>query len=191
MTTITIKVPKWLDKILAWPVLIYRRWRYGYSYRRIPVGEGYFAIVDPGDYYWLNRFHWMLRRNNNSIYAFRFFDEPGKKTKIISMHRDIMKPRKGLLVDHRNRNALDNRRENLRIATRCQNMQNRSKIKKATTSRFIGVHKEKRTGHWVANIDYRGKTIYLGTYINEVDAAKAYDKAAKKYRREFANLNFP
>ena len=74
ITNITIGIPVWLDKILIWPVLAYRRRKYGYSYRRIPVGEGYFAIVDPGDYYWLNRYHWTLRRNNNSIYAFRFFD---------------------------------------------------------------------------------------------------------------------
>ena len=189
-TKLTITIPVWLDFIFACPLLTYRLLRYGFPFRKIYLGEGKFAIVDQADYYWLNRFNWTIRRSNSSVYAFRFLDEPGKNTKIISMHRDIMKPRKGLLVDHRNTNSLDNRRENLRNATKSQNQQNRNKVKRKTTSRFIGVYREKRTGHWVACIARRGKRMNLGTYGNELDAAKAFDAAAKKYRGEFARLNF-
>jgi len=188
---LTIPLPVWLDRFFTWPVLLYRRRKFGYSYRRIYLGEGFYAIVDPADYYQLNKYHWAPRMNNNCIYAFRFVNEFGKKTKIISMHRDIMKPRKGVLVDHRNGKALDNRRSNLRFATRAQNMQNRGKIKKKTSSRYIGVYQERRTGRWVACIAHRGGKISLGTHGSEIEAAKAYDRAAKKFRGEFARLNFP
>jgi hypothetical protein len=191
ITNITIGIPVWLDRIIIRPILVYRRWRYGYSYRRIPVGEGSFAIVDPADYYWLNRLHWSVKRNRDCMYAVSFHNEPGCRAKIITMHREIMKPRKGILIDHKNRKTLDNRRENLRKATQSQNMQNRGKTKTKTTSRFIGVHKEKRCGHWVACITHHGKKMSLGSYIQEIDAARAYDKAAKKYRKNFARLNIP
>ena len=53
---LTIGIPVWLDKICVWPVLLYRLWKYGYTYRRIYLGEGLFTLVDSADYYWLNNF---------------------------------------------------------------------------------------------------------------------------------------
>jgi len=184
------RIINWLDFIFTFPLLAYRRLRYGYAFRRIYLGEGKFTIVDPPDYYRLNNFHWSARRNSNCIYAVRFLNDPGKKPKIISLHRQIMNPRKGLLVDHINRNTLDNRKANLRLATKSQNMQNRCKISSKTSSRFIGVYLERRTGRWVSCIEHHSKKISLGTFGNEIDAAKAYDEAAKKYRGDFARLNF-
>jgi hypothetical protein len=138
MASIEIKVPDWLDGIFAWPATVYRRHKYGYPFRRIYLGEGLFTIVDPTDYYHLNNFHWSGRRNRECIYAIRFINDLSKKAKIVSMHKEIMNPRKGLIVDHRNCDGLDNRRANLRPATPSQNMYNRRK-KKNTTSKFIGV----------------------------------------------------
>lgn len=188
---ISLTIPFWLDKILVWPLLQYRRLRFGFPFRKIPLGKSLFTIVDPDDHYQLNCFHWSERRNSNCIYAVRFLNDPRKKPKIISMHRQIINPRKGLLVDHVNRNTLDNRKANLRLATKSQNMQNRGKISSKTSSRFIGVYLERRTGRWVSCIEHHSKKISLGTFGNEIDAAKAYDKAAKKHRGEFARLNFP
>jgi hypothetical protein len=188
MTTIQIKVPNWLDRLFVWPVMICRLWKYGYSYRKIYLGEDKFTIVDPADYYWLNNYHWSARRNKSCIYAVRFLNDAGKKSKIISMHRQIMNPRKGLLVDHRNNDGLDNRRGNLRFATSSQNMHNRRKIKN-TTSKYRGVWLTK--GKYESQITYRGKRIDLGRFESEIEAAKAYDKAAKKYHKDFARLNFP
>jgi len=107
------------------------------------------------------------------------------------MHREIMGSPKGLLVDHRNLNRLDNRRENLRTATHSQNMQNRVKIRVKTTSQFIGVHWDPVERKWRAQISHQKKHLYLGRFQNEIDAAKAYDRAAIKYHTEFARLNFP
>ncbi|MFH1370831.1 MAG: AP2 domain-containing protein [Planctomycetota bacterium] len=190
MTTIQIKVPTWLDRILVWPLLLYRRLRFGWPFRKIPLGESLFTIVDPDVYYLLNCFHWSARRNSNCIYAVRFLNCIGQKPKILSMHREIMNPRKGLLVDHKNRNTLDNRRDNLRIATHSQNQFNKAKTSEKTSSRFIGVYLEKSSRLWATKISHHGKSIWLGRFKSESEAARAYDAAAKKYHGEFARLNF-
>jgi hypothetical protein len=190
MTTIQIKVPDWLDRICAWPVMRYRQYRYGYPFRKIPLGEGRFTIVDPQDFCRLNFFHWTLDGKGENIYAVRNVIPAVGKSRIVRMHREIMQAPAGLFVDHRNLNSLDNRRANLRPATHSQNMQNRAKTRLKTSSRFIGVSFDKRRGCWYAYINYGGKRIWLGRFDSEIEAAKTYDNAAKKYHGEFARLNF-
>jgi hypothetical protein len=186
---LTLTIPDWLDRICAWPVTAYRKHKYGYEYRRIYLGEGEFTIVEPRDYYWLNKFNWCLCDNGRQRYARRVLYDPKVGIKTESMHREIMKPALGLLVDHRNGDGLDNRRDNLRPATHSQNCYNRRKTRSKTSSRFIGV--SFHINRWRAYIRYKGKRIWLGRFANEIDAAKAYDAAAKKYYGEFARLNFP
>jgi len=191
MARIEIKVPDWLDRVCAWPAVEYRRWKYGYTYRRIYLGEGRFTIVEPEDYYWLNNFHWSIKKRGDCFYAIRFLNTPDDKLKFILLHREIMKAPKGVLVDHRNNDGLDNRRANLRLATRSQNNINRRQNKSKTLSRFVGVTFDRRRRRWVARIYINGKCKFLGSFDNEIDAAMAYDAAAKKYYGEFARLNFP
>jgi hypothetical protein len=191
MASIQIKVPDWLDRICAWPMMAYRRFKNGYSYRRIDLGEGEWTIVDSVDYYQLSKFKWYLLGTGNKLYAIRSFKTEPLRTRIISLHREIMNSPCGLVVDHRNRNSLDNRRENLRLATKAQNNRNRQKTKSKTSSRFIGVYFDKRRGRWFAKIAYQGKQIWLGYFDTEIEAAKTFDEAATRYRGEFVCLNFP
>jgi len=186
---LTIGIPSWLDRLCAWPVTAYRKHKYGYAYRRIYLGEGKFAIVDPGNYFGLNKYNWCLCDNGLQRYARRAFYDPKVGIKTESMHREIMKPASGRVIDHRNGDGLDNRRDNLRPATHSQNCFNRRKTKSKTSSRFVGVHFHEN--RWRAYIKYSGKRIWLGRFINEIDAARAYDRAAIKYHGEFARLNFP
>jgi hypothetical protein len=94
------------------------------------------------------------------------------------------------VVDHINRNPLDNRKANLRIITRSQNMMNKTS-QSSSSSKYIGVSFDKNRNKWVAQIAYQGKHKFLGRFNNEIDAAKARDAGTLKYFKEYGNLNFP
>ena len=190
MTTIQIKVPNWLDKIFAWPAMMYRRWKYGYFFRRIYLDEGLWTILDEKDYYRYAGFKWCIGGDEGKFYAVRGQRIGPDDLKIVRLHRLIMDAPKGLLVDHENGDSLDNRRSNLRLATHSQNQCNRRK-RKNTSSRFRGVYFRKENRKWAAFISVAGKKIFLGYFDSEIQAAKTYDEAAGKYRGEFARLNFP
>jgi len=187
---LTITIPEWLDRICACPVSAYRRFEYGYPFRRIYLGEGKFTIVDTQDYYRLKNFNWWVKGNGTNLYAARNSITSTLRNKTVYLHRQIMNPPPGLVVDHKNCDSLDNRRANLRLATHQENMRNRRK-RKNTSSQYIGVHFDKRKRRWAAHIRYNGKKIWLGYFDSEIEAARAYDAAAKKYHIEFARLNFP
>jgi hypothetical protein len=187
----TLTIPFWLDLLFVWPILLYRLCKFGYAYRRIYLGEGEWAIVDPQDYYWLGKFKWIFWGGGRNPYAVREVKIEPKKTKRVYLHRAIMKAPKRRLVDHRNGDGLDNRRANLRLATHSQNAINRPKRKSKTSSKYRGVFFSKPRGKWGAVIRLHYKQKWLGVFKNEIDAARAYDTAAIKYHKEFARLNFP
>jgi len=189
-STIAMKVFVWLDKLFVWPVLLYRFCEYGYTFRRIYLGEGYWTILEQDDYYRLRNFRWIVYGRGQSLYAFRFKFIGPNTTTMMSMHREIMKSTDGRFVDHRNCDSLDNRRSNLRFATHAENNCNRRK-RKNTTSQFLGISFDKRTRNWAGVIVHKGKRIWLGRFDSEIEAARAYDEAAKKLFGEFARLNFP
>jgi hypothetical protein len=188
---LTIGIPVWVDRICEWPVMWYRRRKYGYDFRRIYLGEGEWTILEPADYYRLNDFSWYLMGKNDKFYVVRTAKVGNGRYKTVSMHREIMNAPRGRMVDHKNCDSQDNRRENLRFATPAENVRNRSKTRSKTSSRYIGVCRDKKRNRWAAHLKHNNKDIWLGRFDNEIEAAKAYDEAAKEYHGEFAHLNFP
>jgi hypothetical protein len=200
MTTVRIKIPNLLDRVFTWPVTLYRRLKKGAAYRRIYLGENIWTLVSPSDYHKLSNYNWYIAGNGKNFYAFRNIKLAPGKSKMQGIHRMIMhdqlsiknsKFKTKLVVDHINNDPLDNRRSNLRLATHAQNARNRKIDKSKTSSRYVGVYFEKATGRWTSKIRIKGKRLWLGRFDKEIDAAKAYDAAAKKYHGEFAKLNFP
>ncbi len=172
-------------------VLLYRRIRYGYSFRRIPLTKGKFAIVDPDDYGRLSKYKWHVTKNTNTFYAKRN-PRVGRKVKApsIYMHRQIINVPAGFVIDHINHNGLDNRKTNLRLATRAQNNRHTKKPKNKCHSNYKGLYWHRRDRVWHVRITANGITRHVGYFKDEIEAAKAYDRAAKKYHGRFAALNF-
>ncbi len=149
--------------------------------KQIPLGEGYYAYVDAADYEWLSQWTW----HQCGGYAVRL-----EKRRLIFMHREITQAPRGRVVDHKNRNKLDNTRDNLNVCTQQENLRNRSK-RRGTASRFRGVSYNKSCAKWFARIGLDGRTIHLGYFTDEVEAARAYDRKAVELFGESARLNFP
>jgi hypothetical protein len=149
--------------------------------KRLPIkGRREFAIVDDEDYDRLKKFVWKahIRPVDGVIdYVERYRHQ--------RLHWDVMGKKR---IDHRNGDVLDNRRKNLRRATHSQNMCNR-KRHSDNKSGFKGVVSSRN--RWVAYIQYKGIHKNLGSFGNPIDAAKAYDEAAKKIHGRFARTNFP
>jgi len=190
ITEFTIKIPDWLEKPVILLVLLYRRLRYGYTFRRIPLTHGKYAIVDPDDYVWLSKYKWYVVKKGNTFYANRGqWSKTQKRRLTITMHRLIIDVPDDMFVDHINHNGLDNRKANLRLATPADNARYARYPKINTSSRYRGVCYNKQTRKWRTTILVNRKRKHLGYFKHEIDAARAYDQAAKLYYGDFAILN--
>jgi len=154
----------------------------------IKLSQNKRAIIDDDDSAIVSRYHWTAVRHGDRWYAASFRKNAGGKRQTVYMHRVVHSAPKGLDVDHINMDGLDNRRCNLRIATRSLNMANSRE--RGGRSRYKGVSWSKHANKWRAAIQ-NGKMKNLGYFNTEIEAARAYDVAAKMVFGEFARLNCP
>lgn len=160
--------------------------------KKIKLTRGQYALVDDADFEYLSQWKWYATFDGTAggFYAMRADlsgpppPPPKSRTRVL-MHRAILDVPLGKFVDHINGNTLDNRRENLRLATNQQNQIN-SKMRKNNTSGFKGVSWCKKTGKWRARIRHEGVQKLLGFFDNKEDAAKEHDKMARQFYGEFA-----
>ena len=157
--------------------------------RLIRLTQGQFAVVDDDDFEWLNQYEWYAVKEDRSYYAARTIYEKGRVIQR-QMQMEILGGVNGVdLVDHKNHNGLHNYRSNIRFCTFQQNLMNHKP--KKLTSNFKGVHWSNRSKKWASSIGFNYKTIHIGYFNSEEDAARAYDTKAKELHGEFAYLNFP
>lgn len=159
--------------------------------KEIPLTQHKVAIVDDDAYEWLSQWGWSAHYSHNDVwYADR--NEPKQEGGYVTvkMHREILgvtDPK--VHVDHRNHDGLDNRRENLRSATNSQNMGNQRKQTTPSSSIYKGVSWGKQSKKWQAYITSAKKRRYLGQYLTEDEAARAYNRASIEAFGEYAELN--
>jgi hypothetical protein len=152
----------------------------------IELTQGKFALVDDEYFEFLSQWKWQCHNG----YAVRTVcvRKDGKRSSIsIRMHRLVMNAANGEVIDHKNLNTLDNRKENLRVCTKAEN--NRNIRGRKGTSKYKGVCWDKNRNKWLSSIQFNNKHIHIGYFINEDEAAKAYNLKAEELFGEFALLN--
>jgi len=148
----------------------------------IPLTQGKFAMVDPADFEWLKDFKWHAIKVSSNYYACR---KVGGKS--ILMHREIMQPPEGMVVDHKNHQSLDNHRCNLRVCTQQENVCNSRPCGAKSGFKGVSPHRNK----WSSKLKYKGKTYRMGDFDDPVEAARARDRKAHELCSEYAWFNLP
>ena len=159
--------------------------------KTIKLTKGYVAIVSDCFYENLNRYKWCTYLMRGKPYAARKTRDLSGKQHTIYMHREILGLAVGdkSLVDHVNGETLNNRIENLRQCSNSQNLMN-SSCHRDSLSSYKGVSWHKFKQKWRVSIFVNGHSKHIGYFENEYEAAKAYDKSAITYFKEFAKTNF-
>jgi len=145
------------------------------------TAKGLEFYFDKEDYEKIKDICWYINRD--------YVVSKSKSRKSISLHRLIINPTEDMFVDHEDGNPLNNRRNNLRIASNTENSRNSSKPRGKHSSLYKGVSWDKSRGKWVSSIMVNRKHIHLGRYLTEEEAALAYNEGATRYFKEFAKLN--
>jgi len=150
------------------------------DHKLIPLSNGEFAMVDNEDFDEISKYSWTVSTGG---YA--------RNSEVGSMHSFILKAPKGFMEDHiRQDDRLDNRKSNLRLASKKENTQYKRPVK-GSSSIYKGVYWDKSRSKWAVEIKVDGKKRYLGRYDSEEEAGRVYDLNALKYFKQFAYLNFP
>jgi len=162
---------------------------------RITLTRGMYAIIDAEDFEKVSAHKWYAYKGYSKFYAGKSQWQPGKKRqRLLCMHNFIFGDvPAGFLIDHINGDGLDNRKCNLRLATRSQNRGNARKtvqiFGRPTSSKYKGVCWDKNNNKFTVQMKINNKSHHIGLFSDEIKAAEAYNKAAIAHFGEFALLN--
>ena len=148
-----------------------------------------FALIDSEDILKVSISNWYLfyKKSNKRKPYVRSTGKIGGRQ--VSLHRYILGiTDPAIQTDHINNDPLDNRKSNLRTCTVAENNRNKSSHKNST-SQYLGVCYDRHRNKWAVCVCYNRKKVYRKRFNTEIEAALAYNKAAKKYFGEYANLN--
>ena len=161
--------------------------------RWLKLTQRKWALIDECDYENANQYTWHVIKStkNSTLYAQRNYSDENGIYRTQTLHVFLMgKTDNGFEIDHIDHNGLNDRRNNLRVCTIVQNKAN-MKPKLGGTSDFKGVCWSERDHVFVAKRHVSGRCTNLGSFNNEIDAAKAYDKSAVSEWGDHACINFP
>jgi hypothetical protein len=162
------------------PIII----RDGVAY--VPLTKGYEAAIDIADIPRVEAWNWTASVEKHTVYAMRKAVIDGAQ-RTVKMHRFLMAPQEGQLVDHRDGNGLNNVRCNLRVATHPQNMWNRRKPRGGKAG-LVGVHWDNDRKKWAAVIQVNGKVRRLGRFETPEEGHQAYIEAARQLQGKFCAI---
>lgn len=159
---------------------------YGKNMKEIKLrgknSNGRYALVSDEDYESVSTCKWFVNNVGGLSYAVTYKNNSG-----ILMHRFILNPHSSAIIDHKDRNPLNNQRDNLRLCTQSQNQKNR-KPNINSSSAFKGITKTQQ-GKWRVRVTIDGVRTNFGTFSDEIEAVKMYDRVAKKYYGEYGYIN--
>jgi hypothetical protein len=158
--------------------------------RELELSQGLVALVDDADFDQVGQFKWSAHRTKYAIYACTRTPRGNGPRKTILLHRFLMKPPEGFVVDHISGNGLDNTRANLRVVPMRDNCRNRRRDVNCVTA-FKGVHFDKKYGKWIAAINVGNRRYYGKFRSTAEEAARDYDDLARTHFGEFGRYNFP
>jgi len=156
--------------------------------KEIKLTQGLVTFVDDDDFDKVNKYKWFARKSNGIYYASSYIGK-WRTGKMTHMHNFIMGNKDGFMLDHIDRNSLNNQKHNLRYCTFSENSRNKNPWGASSYKGVSIVHHKNKKKYWRAYIGINGKNMYLGFFKTQEEAALAYNKAAIEYHGEFANIN--
>lgn len=156
--------------------------------KKIPLTQGYFALVDDSDYEAISKYKWHIKKHGRTFYA-KHSTKKGdnRKQKTVYMHSLLLATPRGMEVDHIDGDGLNNRRDNIRVCVHAENTRN-ARTRLDNKSGFRGVHFHSRDMVWSASIGFKNKRVHLGYFSSKLLAREAYRDASIKYYGNFARV---
>jgi hypothetical protein len=155
----------------------------------LPLSQGKVAVIDADDFELVGRVKWTAVKSGRNFYATRTVIRADGRTQSLRLH-SALNPGWDH-IDHRDGDGLNNRRLNLRESSHQKNQKSFCRKRRGATSQYRGVSRNRRDQNWSAYLGRSGRNRFLGYFPSELEAAQAFDRAARLEGFEREALNFP